>query len=909
LREVVCRRVVDDLLTLSKFYYPCAVTSSVTIQKAKDIDRIYEEVRDYDLVLTTDAPLSDAINGRLEHAVFGEFANTPRRIVRAEYGDPLERRDLFAKAVRETEMTWKQASYLLDLVIECWQHTGDPTDILDTRYSSPEVRRTLKIAQDEDSIYSRMEEHTVGEDLDVAVVGWHDFNELDKKVIPESYDRISIFEDESASLPEFRVFESATSLVEAIRENVTPKNANRTAIVAKQGSKKEKLIKSAFRTDGIPYTDSTTVSDSDGLRTLLKLLRTSLSSERVKVSEIRPVLRRIGVDDQIPLDRDEVYLTSLDIETVLDDFLSDVEDMTFEDAIDRYETLSGDGLDEIREVIEDVELLGEDVTEESINRLRYYVDSYDVGGDTDAGGVLFADPSASIADRPLVFYVDMDESWTVDIPDRPWIDEEDLNDRYLKSFQILLQNGNRQYYMVQQTEASEEVTPCFYLHELVDGSELRDRSIEDFTSFRNHGRYTGLAESERVSFERKELDVEVDEVDTVSQSSLNTFVKSPRAYFFDKAIDEPETRYTVRGNLLHDFAEFYANYPDFVREKGVETFVDETLSRLEPYVDILEKPILRTKFLEGAEVIVEYLDGIDILGETPEGYEKQEEENVFAELYGRPIESGSTEVRFENHGIRGNGIVDLAVDEDTLLDYKTGSKKSSSSVIKNTKVSTYEPEDADFQPILYLAHHRSTDSSDASSDSDVKRMEFRLLYMLESVGDRITDPDEYSVEDDIVTVPYVDMEFEDYVATREAFDTLCEVKKIDKSFSQMGYEPYKEFFQDHDLPDAHDKDALRDALLDDFTRYVKEYVGDYKYVRSSCKSALGNIADMRGKDILFEDEIDEFVEFVDNKITELNEYRRTEFPVGDVEVSELREKELILERRDGSSRDNGGGSR
>ena len=57
------------------------------------------------------------------------------------------------------------------------------------------------------------------------------------------------------------------------------------------------------------------------------------------------------------------------------------------------------------------------------------------------------------------------------------------------------------------------------------------------------------------------------------------------------------------------------------------------------------------------------------------------------------------------------------------------------------------------------------------------------------------------------------------------------------------------------------------------------------------------------------DEIDEFVEFVDTKITELNEYRRTEFPVGDVEVSELREKELILERRGGSSQhDNGGGS-
>ena len=127
------------------------------IEKRKDTDKLYDEVEEYDLVLTTDAPLSDAINQRLTHPVFGDFANTPRRIVRDEHGDSLEKRDLFAKAIRETDMTWKQASYLMELTVECWQHTGDPTDILDTRFRSPEVEETLDIVQNDESIYSRME--------------------------------------------------------------------------------------------------------------------------------------------------------------------------------------------------------------------------------------------------------------------------------------------------------------------------------------------------------------------------------------------------------------------------------------------------------------------------------------------------------------------------------------------------------------------------------------------------------------------------------------------------------------------------------------------------------------------------------------------------------------------------------
>jgi hypothetical protein len=863
----------------------------VPFQKTKDIDTIYEEVKDYDLVLSADAPLSDAVNRRLEQPVFGEFANTPRRLVRARY-DTLEKRDLFVKAIHETDMTWKQASYLLDLVVDCWKHTGDPTEITDTHEDSPEVRRMLDIVQAPNSIYSKMQEYTVDEGLDVAVVGWHDFDELDKKVLPEDYDKVSIFGDSRFDLPEFRVFESATNLVESVRKNVTPENANRVAVVAERGSKKEKLIKSAFETDGIPYTDSTSIGDTDGLRTLFKLLRTAVSNERVKVSEIRPILRRMGLNEDVPLRKDERYLPHLEEDLPeLQSLLSNIEDTTFSESLDRYEDISETDMEEVRDAVEEVGLLDENISDSSINRLRYYVDSYDIGGDTDVGGVLFADPSASIADRPLVFYIGISESWAADIPDRPWIDEDEMNEKHLKSFQILLQNGNDQYYMVQKAKAGEKVTPCFYLHELVDEDALSGKSIDGFTSFENHGRYTGSSNPEGEVFNAKELDIEPTEVETISQSSLNEFVKSPRSYFFDRVLDSPDNRYTVRGNVLHDLAEFYVNYPNFVRKKGLETFIQESLERMEPYVDILETPVLRTEFLNGAEAVLEYLDELEVSQETPPGYEKQGATNIFSEFYDRPIDSGATELWFKNEGVGGHGRVDLVVDENTLLDYKTGSK--SNSAVKNTKVSTYDPEEADFQPILYLAHHRDATERDSGEDD----LEFRLLYMLESVGDRISDSGDHSIEDDIVTVPYVDMEFGEYVASREAFDSLCEIGTINKSFDKMGYEPYREFFEEVDLPEnSHDKELLRDELLEEFTEYVKDYVGDYKYVRNSCKSALGNIAGMRGKDRLFKEEMDEFSGFVQEQIESLNECRRTGFPLGEVDVEELRKEELILER-------------
>ena len=48
--------------------------------RAKSIDELYEEVRDYDLVICNDAPLALALNNRLDKPRVGVFAITPRQL-------------------------------------------------------------------------------------------------------------------------------------------------------------------------------------------------------------------------------------------------------------------------------------------------------------------------------------------------------------------------------------------------------------------------------------------------------------------------------------------------------------------------------------------------------------------------------------------------------------------------------------------------------------------------------------------------------------------------------------------------------------------------------------------------------------------------------------------------------------
>jgi len=183
---------------------------------------------------------------------------------------------------------------------------------------------------------------------------------------------------------------------------------------------------------------------------------------------------------------------------------------------------------------------------------------------------------------------------------RPSVDRRRLEGRAVPStVQILLQNGRDQYYLVQETSAGQPVTPCLYFHDLLDDDF---ETIGDLPPFPTLGLVVTAT-----PFEKEDVDVAPSEIDVVSQSSLNTFVNCPRDYYFDRIVDNPDRDYFQKGNLFHDYAEFYVNHPDVVEGTDRSELVDLMLAEMRPYVPDVEQEPLETEFEIGLDTIEQFV--------------------------------------------------------------------------------------------------------------------------------------------------------------------------------------------------------------------------------------------------------------------------------------------------------------
>jgi hypothetical protein len=478
-----------------------------------------------------------------------------------------------------------------------------------------------------------------------------------------------------------------------------------------------------------------------------------------------------------------------------------------------------------------------------------------------------------------VFYLGMDVDWTHRVPDRPWIDAEAKDRQYLRQFQLLLQNGVDQYFLVQETSAGKEVTPCLYFHDLLD---------EEFDTFGDlpHVPHTRQVRYDDPGFEKVPVAAEPTNIETISQSSLSTFVNCPRDYFFDRIVDNPDRDYFRKGNLYHDFAEFCVNHPDIVEDADPESLVNVMIDEMRPYVDDVELEKLATEFEIGNDLITDFLETDPPREQAYDEYEKLYPDNFFANHFDRAIESTVTERWFENPDLGGKGKVDLIHAPTRLLDYKSGNGKSASEVVSRSNINSISDK-PDFQALLYLAHHRRVQSDE--------ELDFVFFHFLDLLDDAITgDP---NPDDALVRVSYYPEPFEAYAGRREAFDALCdgvaESNNRRKTLERMGYDVYESFFDNHGFPDVDDKDELLETeWATQFTNHAKAEVGDYKYVDKGAESALKQLYGIRSENYFVED-INAFESFLDKQIDRINEYRRSKFPVEEPNFDRVNHRDLI----------------
>jgi hypothetical protein len=837
------------------------------MKKTKSLDQLYSEVKDYDQILTSEAALADALNRRLDRPVKGSFASTPGRL--ASTGDEDSRKEVFLKAVEETDYSWKQISYAIDEIFEAWKHTGELSRILEfERYDEELFHEMVEVVDGCRTSFHSVESFEA--EGDIAVVNLFQFNELDRSTLPDSYDSYSLLKNDEKGFEEFNIFESGLDLVNSLVKNIERVGPENTGVVVRPESRYQSLLSSYFKSRDIDYVRSEGISEDEHLRVFLSLLETGTTDRKLRVRDVKPLQEALGLEN---LGEDNLFLDSTDSE--LKEFINILEYMDFGQALEELQDITGVDMSHIEELLKDLGIEDDTVTAEKADKLAYFVSNFDSKIGEENTGVLLADPkNASVIDRPVVFLLGMSSEWNEKVPEEPWIDEEWFEDKNLMEFQIFASSGDDTIYMVQDREFEEDIKPCFHIDEIVGENIENFRQLpHSFRSFRSMG--------EASKFEKKEV-VEREKMDYLSQSRLNDLARSPRLFYMNNLVSDAEEENLLKGRLFHDFAELYFNHPEKT-EKKLDEITRIFAEELEKIVDETSMIELRTEIQHGLENLMDFLNPEEEY--SGDGYTDTDSDNLLAEKLGLEISTNSTEMYFKEDHMKGK--VDLIESEEHLVDFKSGRKKSAKDIVKASRPETFE--DArfpDFQALMYLAHHSKYVEGE---------LEFSFVYFLDGLGDRLGNGEEESMTS---TVKYVPESFDEKVCSHEMFEYLIkDVKKGNnrrKTLEKIGFSGFESFFSDREIPDIFDKDEIEESeIFSEFEDYCIENAGDYKYVRKGMKSAFRKMIEYRNTRY-FREDIENIRSFVEEKIEEVQRYEEDSYPIGDRDISELGKEDLIV---------------
>jgi hypothetical protein len=840
----------------------------VKTRKILSLEKIAERLEEYDTAVTVEPSLADALNERLED----EKVFTPREFVDAGNF----RKELFLEIVDETDLTWKQASYLLDSILECWKYKGEKQEILEyENFDSEGTRKILEILDEKETPYDSMEEFEL--EGEIAVLKLHQFTAIDRKVLPENYDQIPVFSDEENELPEFSIFDSASEIARAVKQQVEKLGPENVGVAVKPGSRYEPVLKSMLESGGIDYRKTRDLKSDEEFRTFLSVLEAGIREKKVRVRDVRPIVEHLGL--KVSRRHENRRFENISQAEELKEFLNVVPYLDYREAARKYLEMTDDHV-HIESVLEEIGILEEQVSEERNTALRYYVENFPVGLEENDGGVLLADPTeVSHIDREYVFHFGMDNDWRQKEPERPWI--EDTEKAHLKDFKSLIQSGEENYFLVRESEMNEEITPCLYFNSI----------FEDYKSFSDlpHSYVRPEQEEREEGFEKTDVkieseDIETGEIETVSQAELNSFAMSPRLYYIQQLVSESDQVKFEKGNLFHDYAEFHANNPGKAEELSIEEIVEFMTSRIEDLADEEELEELETEFRIGIENIRSFLSEKKVSERPLDGYKVKEEENTFIEEFGGGNRSHFTEpyIKDEDLGIKGK--VDLVLGENHLVDYKSGRKKSRRKVMKKSHVELHEEEKfPDFQPLMYITYHRKFHPG---------ATKFTFLHFLNDLGDAVNG-EEAETE---TTIKYYPRKFSEKKASMEIFEKLIKdvAKSNDrrKTLEKLGFQNYSDFMKEYRARFFDKDDILGSDLREEFEEYAKQRVGDYKYVEKGVEKTLKKLVDIRLENY-FREDADQMEEFLQEKLGEINEYRESRFPV-DANPDELPMRDMIL---------------
>ncbi|MDR3075154.1 MAG: PD-(D/E)XK nuclease family protein [Candidatus Methanoplasma sp.] len=740
------------------------------MRRAKSIDELYEEVKTYDLVLTSDAALATALNGRIDVPRIGGFAYTPRHIAGSEavpvFGaGVLGDLKIISEIANETGYSFKHIHSELDNIRAIRRYKKDVRKYLYSVHSRNIYDSFLGLRTSEklmDSYVPDEREFFAGKR--VAVIGIEFFDDLDKHFIPAEHDEIDIFTDGEYAIDVIYEVGNDRQIAENIIGTIDPGRADDTAIVLDTSGPIADAVRAALYRGKIPFRNTISVRDLSQVRDFLQFLSLSLSYEVLRVRHVRELFSGYGGyfdkhDDEYFLHKIEGRFKPRTDE--LAEIMKNIRDNTFQDVCDTV--VKEVHRPQIKILLEDMRMKDVKITSKLVNELNYAVNNIsdlrhnEEIPDDEKKGVLLVDCLRSVyVDRPFVIYIGLGPEWSNNVMGKDYIDRETEAEINMYRFSILLQQGVSRLYAVNSMRGGKESCPCRIFEQ-----------IREFDKVSDGGPVAGFGDVARTIVKGQWLSpsgVDIvmrggDRSDPAdrgdwrfSKSTYNNYHACPRAYMFGKMISVPDSEHTMFGSIIHEFAEFYVCYPELVT------------GRLEEYMEMIHEKYSglssqQMTDIDGSRIricmanVIRFIDSLGI-GSVPldRDYSNREYKNMFMDMHGCTMYSSMTETKFisRTHPLLGN--FDLIVN-GRIIDYKTG-RSNSPKNIKEHMEAARKQDFFEFQPLIYLSLLR---------DNSSPPYRFSLVYVADNDVRSVTD-DGFNIRDNVRDVMLVEDSLEEFIS-------------------------------------------------------------------------------------------------------------------------------------------------
>ena len=694
----------------------------MNLRKAKTIDQLYEEVRDYDFVVCCDAALVTALNAKIDHSTLDGFAFTPKMLASMIQSAVLQTRplsdlELVERIQNETELDFRYIHSEIENIRDIRRYTENvgkylyskrAAEVLERYDECPTTEKVMSIFDSRIYTYNLTGKR-------VAVIGLDLFNDLDKHMLPQEFDEIDPFTDGDFEIDTIYGIGNDRQIAGNVADLIEPETANDTAIILDPNSAVADAIKSALYKRHIPFKNDLVVKDLAQVRDYIQFITLALDYGTIRVRDIRELFsvyqkgRNVKDHYELSFTQDNYLLHKIQVTDRMEPvtammigMMKDIRDLTFSYVAEKlYENMPQ--LTSVIMLLKDMHLESERITTELVGKLTYAVNNVsdikhnEQVPDYEKHGVLLADCCNSVyVDRSLVIFVGLDDSWEVTAPGKEYVDKEQLDKDSAYRMSILLQQGTTRIYAVKPASGGKNTVPCTTFQTIWKemGTPKNISSFRDICSEYRVGSWSSPAGETLVKPEVRAPE-SPDIFKRISKTKYNAYRQCPIEFMFSLILGSEETDKLVFGIQLHHLAEYYFSYPEEVKEKGLDYYLAMMEEEYAGLSNECQKTFDVSKFRVYAKNMMRYIDSIRP-AEVPLDSPVDKENPIFIQE-GKTLRSSMTEYYLES-AEPTFAKFDVCVG-NFIVDYKTGKPKSSKDVIKGFDESGQK---ADFQAPIYL---------------------------------------------------------------------------------------------------------------------------------------------------------------------------------------------------------------